>query len=378
MKILVLNAGSSSLKLSLYELEEPAEPGVLPHGLIWEQESDIDDSASERISALWQGADAVLAEPAEIALVGHRIVHGGAQLAHPMRITSEVRAAVARVAEYAPSHNAAALHGIDTVTSTLGKDTPQIAVFDTAFHVTLSPAAYTYAGPRAWVEQGIRRYGFHGISHQYASERVARLLGRSPDDLRIVTCHLGSGCSLAAVTGGRSVDTTMGFTPLDGIPMARRSGTLDPGILIHLLRHGAETVESLGRVLNEESGLAGLSGTRGDMRDVLAAVSAGDAAARLALDVYVHRIRQGIASMAASMGGVNALVFTAGVGENAAVVRSAICAGLAFLGVAVDTDRNAKPLDDAIISAPGAMTPVLVVHARENWMVANAALRTVG
>lgn len=377
MMILVVNAGSSSNKLSLFALEQVAEPGAEPHGLRWERELSADEPIDECLVRLWSGSDAILGAPQDLGVVGHRIVHGGAELNEPVLMTPDVRNAIARVAEYAPAHNAAAMRGINAVTRLLGDDVPQVAVFDTAFHAMLPPAAYTYAGPRAWLEQGIRRFGFHGISHQYASQRTARLLGRASAGLRIVTCHLGSGCSLAAVAGGWSVDTTMGFTPLDGIPMSRRPGALDPGILIHLLRHGGHTVDSLDRVLNEDSGLAGLSGTSGDMREVLTRVESGDTAATLALDVYVHRIRQGIAAMTASMNGLDAIVFTAGVGEHSPTVRRRLCDGLGFLGVALDADRNVGAAGDDILSTDESTISVLVVQARENWIVANDALRVV-
>jgi acetate kinase len=377
MLILVVNAGSSSVKLSLFALDHAAEPGAEPHGLRWERELFADESIDECLTALWTGRGAILDGPRDIEVVGHRIVHGGAELTAPTLLTPEVRNAIAHVTEYAPAHNAAAIRGVEAATRLLGNQAPQVAVFDTAFHSTLPPAAYTYAGPRAWLAQGIRRFGFHGISHQYASQRAARVLGRAPSELRIVTCHLGSGCSLAAIVAGRSVDTTMGFTPLDGIPMSRRPGALDPGILIHLLRHGGHSVDSLDRVLNDESGLAGLSGTSGDMREVLARVERSDAASALALDVYVHRIRQGIAAMAASMNGVDAIVFTAGVGEHSPAVRRLLCDGVSFLGLALDQTRNLGVDGDEIISADESIVRVLVVRARENWMVANDALRVI-
>jgi acetate kinase len=227
------------------------------------------------------------------------------------------------------------------------------------------------------VEQGIRRFGFHGINHQYVAHRAARLLQRTSAGFRVITCHLGSGCSLAAVLDGRSVDTTMGFTPLDGLPMARRSGAVDPGILIHLLRHGGHTTDSLDHLLNHDSGLAGLSGTDGDMRTVLAAVDAGDKRARLALDVFVHRVRQGIAAMAATMNGSDAIVFTGGVGEHAARIRADVCASLRFLGVSLDPSRNASCSSEADIATSAARVRVLVVPAQENWMVARECLHVV-
>ena len=378
MIILVVNAGSSSLKLSLFDLECVSEPGAEPRGLRWERELGGDAAIDDCLSQIRAGSAAVRDGPQQIDAVGHRVVHGGAALSRPTLITPDVRDAIARVAEYAPAHNAAALSGIDAVSRVLASDVPQVAVFDTSFHATLPPAAYTYAGPRAWSRHGIRRFGFHGINHRYASERAAVLLGRATGELRIVTCHLGSGCSLAAVRFGESVDTTMGFTPLDGIPMSRRPGALDPGILIHLLRHGGHTVDSLDRTLNHDSGLAGLSGTSGDMREVLACIGRGDEAAALALDVYVHRVRQGIAAMTASMNGVDAIVFTAGVGEHAPAVRQRVCDGIGFLGVSLDEARNASTAGDSVISDASSAIPVLVVRAGENWMVANDTLRVIG
>ncbi|MEO6877071.1 MAG: acetate/propionate family kinase [Gemmatimonadaceae bacterium] len=365
LKILALNAGSSSLKASLFELSAPGREGDPPMGQLWEAESEDGNESLEQLLGGVVQAD----------VIGHRVVHGGASLVDSVLVTAAVRAEIARVAEYAPAHNAAALRLMDAATRVFGEHVPQVAVFDTAFHQTMPPAAFTYAGPYAWLAQGIRRYGFHGISHQYASHRAARLLDRAQGDLRVVSCHLGSGCSLAAVRGGQSVDTTMGFTPLDGIPMARRSGAVDPGILIHLLRHGGETVDSLDRMLNHDSGLAGLSGTSGDMRHVLAAASAGDDRSQLAFDVFVHRTCQGIASMAASMGGVDTIVFTGGVGEHAPRVRAEICASLGFLGVSLDPGRNATCHSDGDISDQLSPTRVLVVRAQENWMVARECVR---
>jgi acetate kinase len=376
-RVLALNAGSSSVKASLFELDAPGAEGDAPSGLRWEQESDSEKQSLDRLlTPLWSGPQAILAGPDAIDVIGHRVVHGGALLTRSTRVTPAVRASIAQVAEYAPAHNAAALALMDAAAHLFG-ERAQVAVFDTAFHQTMAPAAFTYPGPYAWVEQGIRRFGFHGINHQYAAHRAARLRQRTSDRFRVITCHLGSGCSLAAVRDGRSVDTTMGFTPLDGLPMARRSGAIDPGILIHLLRHGGHTTDSLDHLLNHDSGLAGLSGTDGDMRTVLAAVDAGDERARLALDVFVHRVRQGIASMVASLGGTDAIVFTGGVGEHAPRVRDQICGQLGFLGAAVDSARNATCDGEADISAADARVAVLVIPAEENWMVARECVRVV-
>ena len=375
MIVLALNTGSSSVKAALYDVTELAEPGSAPPKPLWLREQRADESVDDLVKSLTRGDTPALRSLDAIDIVGHRIVHGGSALVDSVRVTTDVRSTIERATEHAPEHNERALDALDDVSRLLGAGVPQVAVFDTAFHITLPPAAYTYAGPFEWLARGIRRFGFHGISHRYAAHRAAHLLRRDVSALRVVTCHLGGGCSLAAVRNGRSVDTTMGFTPLDGVAMSRRSGAVDPGILIHLLRREGHDAESLDRMLNHESGLAGLSGTNGDMRDVLAAVDAGDERARLALDVYVHRIRQAIAAMAASMHGLDALVFTGGVGEHAPRVRAAICEGLAFLGIDLDSATNARTSTDAVCSANDAKVAVLVVRAEENWAIAQECLR---
>ena len=376
MRVLALNAGSSSLKAAVYELDEPGDDGAPPPPESWESEEvSADENVEALVSSLQAGVHPLISRERPIDMVGHRIVHGGADLLHSERLTTRVHDAIARVAEIAPMHNAPALAVIDAVTRLLGEAIPQVAVFDTAFHATLAPAALTYAGPFEWLAQGIRRYGFHGLSHRYASHRAAKMLGRREQQLRVVTCHLGSGCSLAAVQGGLAVDTTMGFTPLDGVPMARRSGAVDPGILLHLLRRGDHTPESLDRLLNHDAGLAGLSGTNGDMRAVISERDAGNERARLAFDVYVHHVRGAIAAMAASMHGIDALVFTGGVGEHSPQVRAAVCEALEFLGITIDPTLNADRVDDAIVSVGSARVPVLVIRAQENWVVAQECVR---
>ena len=369
LKILVFNAGSSSFKASLFDLDKPAEDGAAPTGLLWERIADSADDAKEMVSSIWSGSKKILEGPEEIDVVGHRVVFGGSRHFKTVRLDDAVRRDLTRVEEYAPAHNAPAIAAMDAATRIFGTLMPQIAVFDTAFHQSMPPEAYTYAGPYVWLEKGIRRFGFHGLSHRYTSHRAARLLEKNPADLRIVTCHLGSGCSLAAVRGGRSVDTTMGFTPLDGVPMARRSGAVDPGILLHLLRHGGQTADSLDKLLNHESGLAS-----GDIPEILAAIDERDTRAELALGVFVHRVRQGIASMAASMGGIDALVFSGGVGENSPRVRDAVCEGLAFLGVTLDSGLNSAAAGEATVAGSTSRIPVMVVPAEENWIIAQECL----
>jgi acetate kinase len=309
-RVLTVNAGSSSLKLSLLGAgsEEP----------VWSAESSLEelDSALSNVD----GVDAV----------GHRIVHGGRRFRDAVKLDEAVRAGLEELTELAPLHQRKALAVLDAVSQLL-PDVPAVACFDTAFHADLPPGAYEYALPAEWRERwGLRRYGFHGLSHAYIARYVAERLGH--DDLRIVSCHLGAGASLCAISHGRSVDTTMGFTPLEGVVMATRSGSVDPGLLLWLLERAGLHAHDISDALEHESGLLGLAGSA-DMREVLAARAAGDDRARVAIDVYLHRLRAGIAAMAAALGGIDALAFTGGVGENAAEIREETCAGLGFLGV---------------------------------------------
>jgi acetate kinase len=353
MRVLVVNAGSSSLKLrTLDDAVEPIASADLPV-----EGGGIDDDAVR----------ARLSEMPPPDAVGHRIVHGGERFTGPVRLDAEIEAALRELTDLAPLHQPKSLAALDAVSAVLA-DIPAVACFDTAFHGTLPDAASTYALPASWRERfGLRRFGFHGLSHAYASRRAEELLGRA--DLRVVTCHLGAGASLAAVRNRRSVDTTMGFTPLEGLVMATRSGSVDPGLLLWLLEREAMTEPELSTALENQAGLAGLAGTA-DMREVLAGADAGKREARLALDVYVHRLRTSIGAMAAALGGLDALVFTGGVGERSAPVRELACEGLGFLGVRLDPDRNAGPSGDAAVGAPDAAAAVLVVEAREDLEIA--------
>ena len=379
MNILALNAGSSTIKASLFQMEHAGQSGDLPRGLVWESESGIEEeSLALLLKPLWTGAGALLSGPAAVNAIAHRVVHGGATLVESMRVTDDVIRQIQLATEYAPAHNAEALELISEARNLFGDSVLQVVVFDTAFHRTLPPAAYAYAGPYEWIAQGIRKFGFHGISHQYASQRAKRLLTQATANFRLVSCHLGSGCSLTAVRNGISVDTTMGFTPVDGLPMATRSGSVDPGILIHLLRHGGHTAGSLDDLLNHQSGLAGLSGTNGDIREVLKAADAKVERGRLALNVFILRVRQGIAAMAASMGGIDALSFTGGIGENSPRIRELICDDLAFLRLSVDSARNESVgANDVEISSQRSAVRVLVIHAEENWIMAQECARVV-
>jgi acetate kinase len=375
---LALNAGSSTLKACLYKLA-PDVPLATPPEPLWRQQLDWSPgtadggTAARLLGELWEGPAAPLDGPEEIDVVGHRVVHGGTRYASATAIGAEVKQQIAALAGLAPLHNLAALSGIDAAERNLVPGTPQVAVFDTAFHADLPAPAYTYAGPQEWLDAGLRRFGFHGINHQYVAHRTAHILNRSIDGLRLLTCHLGSGASLAAVRHGRSVDTTMGFTPLDGLAMATRSGSVDPGLLLHLLRSTGTSPDELHDVLNRGSGLAGLSGTSGDMRDVLAAREHGDARARLAFDVYVHRLRRCIGAMLPSLGGLDAIAFTGGVGEHSAAVRQEALEPFGFLGVDLDGAANATSRGDVDIAASQSRVRVLVIAAREEWAVARSA-----
>jgi acetate kinase len=402
MKILVLNSGSSSQKSCLYELAPPIPIG--PPAALWQAhiewglagghaelrirnaagESrsetlpiDSRSAALERmLDSLWKGAERVISGPSEIAAAGHRVVHGGHDFRQPTRVTPEVIAAISRLSEFAPLHNRAEVEGIRLIERILG-DVPQVAVFDTAFHRQMPEAAMVYPGPYAWLEQGIRRYGFHGINHSYCSERAAQMLGKELASLRLITCHLGNGCSLAAVRDGRSIDTTMGFTPLEGLMMGSRSGSVDPGILIYLVRKGGYSADDLDRMLNRESGLAGLSGVSSDMREVLAATKQGNPRARLAFDVFIHRLRSSIGAMLASLGGLDALVFTAGIGENSPEARAGACEPFAFLGLEIDPSLNQEPTKavDRDVASWNSPVRILVIRAQEEWAIASACWR---
>jgi acetate kinase len=355
VRVLVINAGSSSLKVSLVGPDD----AILAN-------REFKASGGRFESGQLTGA---AREMEGFEAVGHRVVHGGQRFSSSMRIESEMLGYLATITDLAPLHMPAALAGISVLGAAF-PGVPAVACFDTAFHSRMPAASSTYAVPAEWRERyGIRRYGFHGFSHSYAARIAARILRRPETELRLVTCHLGAGASLAAVWGGRSVDTTMGFTPMEGLVMATRSGSVDPGMLLWLERHAGLTEPELNDALDQRSGLLGLAGT-GDMRDLLERVSAGDAKASLAFDVYVHRLRACIASMAAAMGGLDAVVFTGGVGENASAVRAAAADGLGFLGLAIDPTLNAQAPADADISTPNASVRSLVIHAQEDVEVA--------
>ena len=392
MKILVCNSGSSSLKFSLFEADRElllAEGSIdwttRPSRLVFRYPGQPEfreelhlrehSEALGRILADLQiGPSAPLQGIQDIDAVGHRVVHGGWRFTAAVRITPEVQGAIGELSELAPLHNPASLRGIRAIEQTLPW-VPQIAVFDTAFHTTLPAAARTYALPRTWrTEWGIHRYGFHGLSHAYCARRAAEMLGRGGS--RLVIAHLGNGASVSAVRNGTCVDTSMGFTPLEGEVMGTRSGSLDPGVLLYVLRRKGLTVEQLDHALNYESGLLGLSGISSDMRRILKeAPNSPDA--RLALEVYTHRLVQTLGAMAATLGGVDGLVFTAGVGENSAQVRELVCANLGHLGLELDTTANARCKPDADIAGHASPARILVITTREDLTIVRETLRLI-
>jgi acetate kinase len=355
MRVLVVNAGSSSLKVSLVAPDDE----VLVEQDFETAGGQVDDPKLE----------AAVHAMGEVEAVGHRVVHGGPRYPQSVRIDSEVIRYLATITDLAPLHMPASLAGITAVRVLIPR-VPAVACFDTAFHSRMPAAAATYAIPQEWRQEfGVRRYGFHGFSHAYAARRATEMLQGSGTGMKVITCHLGSGASVAAVWGGRSMDTTMGFTPLEGLVMGTRSGSLDPGLVLWLQKHAGLSEREMSEALDQRSGLVALAGTA-DMREVLRGISAGSDRARLALDVYVHRLRGCIASMAAAMGGLDVLVFTGGVGENAAQVRAETVTGLRFLGLEIDPTLNANLVADGEISAASAEVPTLVIKAREDIEVA--------
>jgi acetate kinase len=363
--VLAVNAGSSSLKLSLLD----ADDAVLAERELEAPLARVDARTLDGALASGLG---------EADAVGHRIVHGGERFRAPVQIDSEVEQALRELTELAPLHQPKSLAALDAVAAAL-PGLPAVACFDTAFHATIPDAAATFALPAEWRERWrLRRYGFHGLSHQWVALRAPQLLGRSGQEPpRIVSCHLGAGASLCAIAGGESIDTTMGFTPLDGLVMATRSGSVDPGMLLWLAEREGAPAHALAEALEHRSGLLGLCGSD-DMREVLARADEGDAPASLALAVYLRSLRAGIAAMATAAGGLDLLVFTGGVGERSPAVRARAAEGLGFLGVAIDAARNeAIRAGDGPISPEGAPIATLVVTAREDREIARQVRATL-
>ena len=396
MKILVINAGSSSLK---YQLMDSVSHDVLAKGLC--ERIGIDGRLTHKVpgkedfkadipmpthgeaieavlEALVSPDHGVIADVKEIDAVGHRVLHGGMAFTESCIVDDACIAAIKECIPLAPLHNPANLTGIRACQKVM-PGVPMVAVFDTAFHQTMPPQAYMYALPYAWYEEDkVRRYGFHGTSHKYVAGRAAAMLGKKPEEVKLISCHLGNGSSVTAVDGGKSVDTSMGFTPLAGLPMGTRSGDIDATILEYLMgRYGYDIKEML-NILNKKSGVLGISGVSSDFRDIGAAAEEGNHRAQLALDVFYYSVKKYIGAYAAAMGGVDAIVFTAGVGENDASARMAIASGLEYMGVKMDEDANNVRGKEAVISAPDSKVQVLLIPTNEELMIAMDTAEIVG
>ncbi|BDE86757.1 MULTISPECIES: acetate/propionate family kinase [Intestinimonas] len=397
MKVLVINAGSSSLK---YQLMDTDTRTVLAKGLC--ERIGIDGRLTHKVpakdlklefeiampthaeaiqsvlDALTSAEHGVIRSMSEIDAVGHRVVHGGEKFAASARIDADVMAALEECIPLAPLHNPANITGIKACQAVM-PSTPMVAVFDTAFHQTMPARSYIYALPYEYYEKDkVRRYGFHGTSHRYVSARAAALLGKPIEELKIITCHLGNGSSVSAIDGGRSVDTSMGFTPLAGVPMGTRSGDLDAGILEYLMNKYGMDIKEMLNVLNKKSGVLGISGVSSDFRDLEEAAKAGNDRAQLALDSFQYSVKKLVGAYAAAMGGVDAIVFTAGVGENDAVTRMAIASGLEFMGVKMDAEANNTRGHEAVVSAADSKVKVLLIPTDEELMIAMDTAEIVG
>ena len=389
MNILVINAGSSSLK---YQLLNPDTQEVLAKGLCERigidgkftykpagkdpiKDADVampthSEAIQTVLHALVDEKNGVISSMKEIDAVGHRVVHGGEKFAQSVLITDEVMAAIEECNPLAPLHNPANIIGIKACQE-LMPGTPMVAVFDTAFHQTSPPVAYTYALPYEYYEQDkVRRYGFHGTSHKYVSQRAAAMLGKPIEELKLISCHLGNGSSITAIDGGKSVDTSMGFTPLAGLPMGTRSGDLDAGILEYLMHKHGYNIDEMLNVLNKKSGVLGISGVSSDFRDLESAAPQGNQRAQLALDVFDYSVKKFIGSYAAAMGGVDAIIFTAGVGENGPDTRANVVSGLEFMGVKIDPEKNNTRGKEVDVATDDSKVRILVIPTNEELMIA--------
>jgi len=399
MNALALNAGSSSVKFGVFDADahEPLVSGEIdwadgdrqrawlvrrPRGLAARRSRlsvpDHYTAAACAIKAAIGSGPSEKKHPHKVCVVGHRIVHGGAEFRESVLIDTKVKAAIARLDDLAPLHNPPALKAIEAAEAALA-GVPQVAVFDTAFYANLPPKHCVYPLPYEWYRDwGIRRFGFHGISHAYCAARAAEILGRDPAQLRLVSCHLGGGCSATAIQGGVAIATTMGFSPLEGLMMGTRCGSVDPGVLLHLQRRHGLTLEELDHTLNHSSGLLGVSGVSPNLAQIEQAAAQGNERALLAFDMFAERIKGAIAALAATLGGLDALVFTDRVGEGSPALRAAACAGMEFLGLRLDPARNQHPRPDTDIASPGSPARILVIHTREELMVAREARRVLG
>lgn len=358
LTILVINGGSSTIKCSLFEGKNK-EP-------LWSVHREWKGKYHEELEKILNSMP-----HNTLTAIGHRVVHGGETFHETTLVTEEVKQKIREQFFLAPLHNPINLEGIET-TEKLFPKTPQFAAFDTAFHSTLNNAAATYPLPYSYRQQAIRRYGFHGISFSYCAKQTGEFLNRDLKELKLVICHLGAGASLCAVAGGKSVDTTMGMTPLEGLMMGTRSGSVDPGILLYLLKENKLSLDGLDNLLNKQSGLLGISGISEDMREIMEAAKNGHACAQLAIEMFVHRLTRLIGSMIASLGGLDVLVFTAGIGENAPLIREKACAAFTFLGLEIDPEKNQSPSQkEREISSLNSDIKVLVIPTHEEWEIAS-------
>lgn len=396
MKVLVINCGSSSIKYQLFDMEteETLAKGLVEKigeevSLLSQQTKKGRTGMEVKVSNHRQGlrliidslldkSQGVIRNISEISATGHRAVHGGDAFIESTLIDDMVIQTIKKFQTLAPLHNPPNLAGIEAAKNLL-PDVPHVAVFDTAFHQTMPRKAFIYPLPHEFYEKhGIRRYGFHGTSHRYVAQKAAQILGRNLRDLKIITCHLGNGCSMTAVDRGKSVDTSMGFTPLEGLPMGTRCGDIDPSIIFFIAEKEGLSLEEINEALNRKSGLLGVSGVSNDVREIIKEAEKGNSRARLALDIFAYRVKKYIGAYAAVLGGVDALVFTAGIGENAADIRSEICKDLRFLGVKLDEDKNEDPLKwQGMVSTEDSQVKVLVVPTREEWIIARDTLEVV-
>ncbi len=360
---LFLNANTPAL-----EAQEP----------IWHKQISLGKSSAEAASvgkAVEQSIAELGQRASKIKTVGHRIVHGGTIYADSVPINENVKENIRRLQEFAPLHNKLNLEGIEAIERLL-PGVPQVAVFDTTFHKTIPPAALIYPGPYEWFsEHKIQRYGFHGINHQYSSQRAASMLNKRVDETNLIVCHLGSGCSVTAIKNGHSIDNSMGFTPLEGLMMGTRSGSIDPGIILHLLKKGDYTASQLDQVLNTKSGLLGISGMSNDMREIVWQMHSGNERAQLAFDMFTYRLQSSIGAMAAHLQRLDAIVFTAGIGEHSPLVRHRACEALSLVGCRIDEQKNQESKSDCDISDDNSNVRVLVVAAREEWQIAKECWR---
>ena len=392
MKILTINTGSSSCKIDLFDFTQKN-----PHQSIWEASldwgkapTDIQISVSnqkikrkvdsknlhellrEILPLIWSGKSSILKDFQEINCIVHRVVHGGTAFIEPTQFNKDVKEKIQQLAQFAPLHNPINLEGLE-ICSQLLPNIPQWVIFDTAFHHTLPEYVYTYPIPLKWKKQGLRKYGFHGISHEYCSHKASEIVQRPLQDLRIVNCHLGNGSSLAAIKGGKSINTTMGFSPLDGLMMGTRSGTIDTSAVLHL----AKDTSNLAELLTKESGIKGIIKDSGDMRNLLEEMQKGNSIAKLAFKMYIQILQENIGRMIVSLNGLDVLIFTGGIGENVPLLREEVVSSLKFLQALLDPELNQRNLSNSLLSKEQSKVSILVIHTQENWQMAKSTYKKI-